>query len=207
MSEGFTTFKKKLADGQYANATGARRAIGKFRKLEEGEADKARVLVNKHFGEAAKPATPKKAAAKPAATTGPGKGRKPRPAKGKAAAPKATPAAAKPAAAPPKKRAPAVAKAPEAASTTSLMDTIERSIENAAHIREIDPKADVTRLLDLVRTGNESVLESMLKVSGVSVPARGGAPAPTAAKPLTAAGVRVGKPNGAASRPAGVPAS
>ena len=77
----FDSFKQKLNGGEYDSATGARRAIGKLAGLDDAEKDKARKLVDAHFGESGgktKPATkapkkekaaaaPKKAAA--AATT------------------------------------------------------------------------------------------------------------------------------------------
>ncbi len=56
-------FKKKLKNGQYDNATGARRAVGKMRTWEDPEKDAARKVIDRHFGDAAKPPA-KKAASK-----------------------------------------------------------------------------------------------------------------------------------------------
>lgn len=88
----FADFKKKLNDGSYADATAARRGIGKA-GFSEDEKTKAQKLINKYFGEEA-PAPKKKAgkaskgkaakakaakAAKPAVEEAPKKrGRKPK---------------------------------------------------------------------------------------------------------------------------------
>jgi hypothetical protein len=59
------TFKKKLANGDYENATGANRAIGKTQELSEGDKVKAKSLVAAHFGtEVAKSKPAKKVAKK-----------------------------------------------------------------------------------------------------------------------------------------------
>lgn len=44
------TFKKKLENGDYENATGANRAIGKTQELSEKEKAKAKAMVVSHFG-------------------------------------------------------------------------------------------------------------------------------------------------------------
>ncbi len=77
------SFKKDLKENKYVNATGARRAVGKASTLTDADKDKARGLIDTHFGEASAPA-PKKASAKKAA------------AKKVAAAPKKTSAEAQP---------------------------------------------------------------------------------------------------------------
>ena len=58
------TIKQKLKNGDYAEAVGAMRAIGKTQELSEGDKEKARVLVRKHFGIENPPAKGKKAAKK-----------------------------------------------------------------------------------------------------------------------------------------------
>lgn len=97
------SFKEALKANKYANATGARRAVGKATTLSDADKDKARAAIDAHFGSApAAPAAPKKApAAKKAAAAAPKKVA----AKKAAAAPKKQAAAAKPAAQPKKKAA------------------------------------------------------------------------------------------------------
>ncbi len=62
-------FKRKLAEGQYKNLTGARRAIGRLDWTDD-EKKKAQAMANKHFGEPAPKQltkkTPKAKADKPA---------------------------------------------------------------------------------------------------------------------------------------------
>lgn len=59
-----STFKKKLANGDYENATGANRAIGKTQELSEGDKAKAKAMVATHFGVEPSKASPKKKASK-----------------------------------------------------------------------------------------------------------------------------------------------
>lgn len=57
-----STFKKKLENGDYENATGANRAVGKTQELSEKEKAKAKAMVVDHFGsEPTKPKPAKKA--------------------------------------------------------------------------------------------------------------------------------------------------
>lgn len=58
-----SAFKKKLADGDYASLTGARRAVGRMTTWSETDKNKARALAEKHFG-GATPAKPAKKTAK-----------------------------------------------------------------------------------------------------------------------------------------------
>jgi hypothetical protein len=106
-------FKKKLKNGGYDNATGARRAIGKMSTWEEADKDAARKAVDRHFGDAA-PAAAAKKAAPAAAAPKTGKAKRPLQRKKKAAkkvAAKAAPAPEKKAAAPaPARQEPAPAK-------------------------------------------------------------------------------------------------
>lgn len=81
-----STIKKKLVNGEYASRVGAMRAIGKTQGLSEGEREKARTLVSKHFGEEPTPPPAKKASKKAAKKAAPAK---------KKAAKKAAPARAK----------------------------------------------------------------------------------------------------------------
>jgi hypothetical protein len=61
------TFKGKLENGDYENATGANRAIGKTQELSEGDKAKAKAMVAAHFGtEVVKTAKPAKKAKAPA---------------------------------------------------------------------------------------------------------------------------------------------
>lgn len=95
------TIKQKLKNGDYAEAVGAMRAIGKTQELSDGDKEKARVLVRKHFNiEAPAPKAPR---AKKAAKKAPAK----KAAKKATAKPKAARAkkAAKPAAAAAPKKA------------------------------------------------------------------------------------------------------
>src|ERR1700761_4197166 len=95
------SFKKGLQEGKYAHATGARRAVGKASTLSDADKDKARKLIDAHFGPSeGKPTAPKKAAA---ASTGKGRPKKIAAAAPKKAAAKQAAAAAKPPAAPKKK--------------------------------------------------------------------------------------------------------
>lgn len=105
----FDTFKSSLREGKYANATGARRAVGKLAGLSAEEKEKARKLIDHHFGESssaapkAKPAAketkksaaparqPRTASAAPAAKK---PGRQPRTTKPSTIIPPASPAAA-----------------------------------------------------------------------------------------------------------------
>lgn len=70
------SFKEGLKADKYASATGARRAVGKASTLTDADKDKARTIIDAHFGTSATPA-PKKAAAKKAAASAktPGLGR------------------------------------------------------------------------------------------------------------------------------------
>lgn len=63
----FDSFKAALKASKYETATGARRAIGKFAQLSAEEKDKARKLVDAHFGETSSATKAPKAAAKTAA--------------------------------------------------------------------------------------------------------------------------------------------
>lgn len=67
----FDTFKASLKNGKYETATGARRAIGKLAQLSAEEKDKARKMVDVHFGESSStsksPKSEKKVAAPKAA--------------------------------------------------------------------------------------------------------------------------------------------
>ena len=56
------TFKTRLADGHYANATGARRGVGKS-ELTDDEKKKAYKAIDEHFGTSSEPA-PKAAGTK-----------------------------------------------------------------------------------------------------------------------------------------------
>jgi len=58
---GLDDFKVNLKGGKYANPTGARRAVGKLSTLSSEEKDKARKMIDAHFGE---PSQPKAAAPK-----------------------------------------------------------------------------------------------------------------------------------------------
>jgi len=66
-----SAFKAKLNNDGYDSATGARRAVGKFQEWSEEDRDKARKLIDAHFGEAStapkskKSKAAKKVAAKP----------------------------------------------------------------------------------------------------------------------------------------------
>lgn len=98
------TIKQKLKNGEYEAPVGAMRAIGKTQELSEGDKEKARIMVRKHFGveEAAPKPKAKKAAKKAAAKKGSKKAAKKATAKPKAARAKK---AAKPAAAAAPKKA------------------------------------------------------------------------------------------------------
>lgn len=113
-------FKKKLSAGEYANLTGARRAIGRMTTWSEAEKNKARAAAEKHFAEGAPASSPKKAAKKT-----PKKAAK----KSKSAAP----AAAKPPKAPAKKAVKKVRK-PQAKAKGSAVRTgvpVKERIEEA----------------------------------------------------------------------------
>lgn len=136
-------FKKKLKSGHYSNVTGARRAVGKMRTWEDPEKDAARKAIDRHFGDAAKPAPRKAAAPKKAAAAPAGKkfDRKKRPAK------KATPkkAAAKPAvkaAAPAKKAAPKKAAAKKAAPKKAAAKGKGKSRSRASAKKATAPSVD-----------------------------------------------------------------
>lgn len=88
-------FKKKLKGGVYANATAAKRALGRVQEMTEEEKSAARSATEKFFG-VAKAKKVVAAPAKTAPVAAPAKAASP-----KAAAPKAVPA---PPAAPAKKR-------------------------------------------------------------------------------------------------------
>lgn len=60
------TFKQRLNAGEYANSTGANRAIGKTKELSDAEKNSARALVFKYFGDEAPAKKGKKKTAKPA---------------------------------------------------------------------------------------------------------------------------------------------
>lgn len=63
------TFKTRLADGHYANATGARRGVGKS-ELTDDEKKKAYKAIDEHFGTSSEPA-PKAAGTKRTAKAAP----------------------------------------------------------------------------------------------------------------------------------------
>lgn len=73
----FASFQEGLKTGKYESATGARRAVGKAAGLSDNEKDKARKLIDAHFGSsapvAAKVTAKTAAAAKKAAKTKPAK--------------------------------------------------------------------------------------------------------------------------------------
>jgi hypothetical protein len=84
-----TAFKQKLADGEYASLTGARRAVGRMTTWSEADKNKARTLAEKHFGvEASAPKSSPKKAAKKSAKKAPKKAAKAKPVK-QAKAPRA----------------------------------------------------------------------------------------------------------------------
>lgn len=62
----FKNFKKKLSEGGYESATGARRAVGKCQDWSEADKKKARGSIDSHFGASA---TPPKAAKKTSKTS------------------------------------------------------------------------------------------------------------------------------------------
>lgn len=87
------TIKQKLKNGDYEAAVGAMRAIGKTQELSEGDKEKARVLVRKHFGIEAPAPKAKKAAKKAASKAAKKAAAKPKAARAKKAAKPAAAAA------------------------------------------------------------------------------------------------------------------
>lgn len=67
----FDIFKKNLKDGKYANATAAKRALGRVQLFSEEDKAAARAAADKHFG-GGKAATKKVAKAEPITTTSEG---------------------------------------------------------------------------------------------------------------------------------------
>lgn len=126
-------FKKKLADGEYKEIKGARRAVGRMAEWSEQDRDTARTWVNKHFGEVPeKKEAPK---VKPVVVTTASK---------KAAAAKAAPKkAAKAQAAPKKVAAPKAepkVKAPKAAGAPRGRKPKAQEPTNSDRIRDVHDK-------------------------------------------------------------------
>lgn len=115
-SMGPSDFRNKLKNGEYANLTGARRAIGKMKQWTESDKDNARNYATKHFGGDTAP-TQKKAAKKAAKKATKKASKKTAKKVAKKAAKKAprAPKAAKGAAAPEKRGAPVKTRAPKQA--------------------------------------------------------------------------------------------
>ncbi len=92
------TFKGKLENGDYENATGANRAIGKTQELSDGDKAKAKAMVVTHFGvEPAKASSKKvtKSVKKTGKAKAPSKKAKVKPAKKATVKPAPAPKAAK----------------------------------------------------------------------------------------------------------------
>jgi len=197
MSEALSTFKKRLAGGEYETLTGSRRAIGKMKNMSDDERNTARRAADKYFDgkpapkankkapkKAAKKA-PKKAAAKSA--HGPGKGRKKKAAVKKPAAAKAAPVKAGK-----KKASVGVARATKVLNSTDEVMKELKCYEIAVDkLRDISGQVDVTKALEAARDGIHKCVASLqgLKLTvtgGNGVPKPAEAPAQAAAPPAPA---------------------
>ena len=61
------SFQEALKSGKYETATAAKRGVGRAQTLSDKDKEKARALIEAHFGESPKPAKPAKKTAKTAA--------------------------------------------------------------------------------------------------------------------------------------------
>jgi len=126
-----STFKQKLVDGDYENATGANRAIGKTQELSDAEKVKAKTMVAAHFGTEPAKAKPAKKASKSAKKVG----------KVKVAKAPAKKAKVKPAKRAPTKPAPAVKTVKKAAKRGKKKASSKRKAVVAAPAADPAPAA------------------------------------------------------------------
>lgn len=176
------TFKKKLEGGDYENATGANRAIGKTQELSEKDRAKAKAMVAAHFGTEPAKAKPAKKASKAAKKVGkakvakaPAKKAKAKPAKKTAVKPTAVPKPAKKAAKRSKKKASKRSRASAAAASVTEPEPAAaapaparaKALPRAAHVElPQPPRADVSRDRIIEQMGNiishvDTVVKSM----------------------------------------------